>query len=70
MLRNFYHTHFLTVPDLPWENDSLREHPYFRNELLNMHEDILNLNNIKFSLIDGIGEDRINKAIEEVKKII
>lgn len=70
MLQNFYHAHFLTAPDLPWENDILREHPYFRNELLNMHEDILNLNNIKFSLIDGIGEGRINKAIEEVKKII
>ena len=70
MLHNFYHTHFLTVPDLPWENDPLREHPFFRNELLMMHEEILNVNHFNYSLIDGIGEERINKAIEEVKKII
>ena len=45
---------------------------YKNNSLIkkNMHEDILNLNNIKFSLIDGIGEGRINKAIEEVRKVI
>ena len=70
MLQNFYHAHFLTAPDLPWENDTLREHPIFRDELFKMHEEILTQHKISFSRISGIGEKRISKAIEEVRKVI
>jgi NadR type nicotinamide-nucleotide adenylyltransferase len=66
LLNENYNFYLLTKPDIPWENDSLREHPHFRTELFEMHKDALNKFGFNYEIISGEG----NIRIEKVKKII
>lgn len=69
LLNHNYQLHILTMPDLPWENDPLREHPHFRSELFDMHKNYLKQNQFNYAVVSGTGEARLNKAIEEIKKL-
>ena len=62
LLKENAHFYLLTKPDIPWENDGLREHPHFRNELFNMHVDILNKLGFNYEIISGDGNLRIEQA--------
>lgn len=59
--------YLLCKPDLPWEEDPLREHPQFRDELFRMYEFALQELNWNFSIIEG--SNRNSKAIELIKKL-
>jgi NadR type nicotinamide-nucleotide adenylyltransferase len=63
ILNENYHYYLLTEPDIPWEKDSLREHPHFRTELFDMHIDILNKYGFNYEIISGDGNLRIENSI-------
>lgn len=63
----FYDYYLLTDIDLPWEYDPQREHPNFRQELMNMYVNELTATQKPFSIIQGTGNQRLNNAINAIK---
>lgn len=55
--------YLLCKPDLPWEYDEQRENPDNRDELFDKYEEILKANKLKYKVVKGIGEERINLAV-------
>jgi NadR type nicotinamide-nucleotide adenylyltransferase len=54
--------------DLPWVADPLREHPERRNELLELYQKALDDSGRTYHLISGIGNQRMNHALEAIQK--
>jgi NadR type nicotinamide-nucleotide adenylyltransferase len=69
LLKENTHFYLLTKPDIPWKNDGLREHPHFRNELFNMHVDILNKLGFNYKIISGDENLRFENAIQKIENI-
>jgi len=71
-IRNTYDAlYLLCEPDIPWEPDSVRENGGFmRTVLLNEYLDELKNARLNYYFINGIGEKRLNCAIEKVNKFI
>lgn len=59
-----YDLYLLCDIDLKWTDDPQRENPNDREHLLNLYCESLDKRNIKYYIISGQGEDRINNAIE------
>lgn len=58
--------YFLCFPDIPWEEDPLREHPTMRDELFERyHQKLLELK-LPFTLIKGGNEERMRVAMEVI----
>ena len=55
----------LTDIDLPWSNDPLREHPSIedRKMLMDLYKIELTAHQIKYGIVSGRGNDRINNAL-------
>lgn len=53
--------------DLPWEPDPLREHPDKRAEIFQMYLTALKTNNLPFEIISGIGEHRLERAVQAIE---
>lgn len=56
--------------DLPWQEDPLREHPHQREELFRKYEKALVNSNRPYSLISGLGEQRLQLAASIIEEII
>lgn len=64
-------THILLMDiDLPWQEDPLREHPHQRKELFEKYHQALLDSGRDFSIVRGVGNARIEHAIEILKPII
>ena len=66
-LQNFDH-YFLCRPDIPWEEDPLREHPEARNELFEIYLKEIKKRNYPYTIIEGDFENRIRICEEIIKK--
>lgn len=66
-LQNFDH-YFLCRPDIPWEEDPLREHPEARNELFEIYLKEIKKRNYPYTIIEGELENRIRICEEIIKK--
>ncbi len=58
--------YFLCRPDIPWEEDTLREHPEQREELFILYKKELQERKMPFTIVEGFLENRIkicNKII-------
>ncbi len=66
-LQNFDH-YFLCRPDIPWEEDPLREHPEARNELFEIYLKEIKKRNYPYTIIEGDLENRIRICEEIIKK--
>jgi nicotinamide riboside kinase len=44
--------YLLCKPDIKWEKDDLREHPFSRNEIYQLYEEELNTLNHRYEIID------------------
>ncbi len=53
--------------DIPWQQDPLREHPNARKELLNLYINELTRNKLPFEMVEGLGNDRIQNAINAIQ---
>ena len=59
--------YLLCRPDLPWEPDPLRENPGDRHVLFDLYQHELTGLGVHFIEINGMGNERIEKAIANVK---
>jgi nicotinamide riboside kinase len=50
---------FLCAPDIPWEQDALRENPFDRERLFKLYNDLLVKKSSSFSIIRGGLEERM-----------
>lgn len=62
--------YLLCKPDLPWEEDPLRENPNDRDVLYDLYLDALKEKGVTFAIVSGSPEERIEHAIETVKTLI
>lgn len=59
------HVHyFLCRPDIIWQEDPLRQHPDDREALFHSHEKLLIQWALPFTIIEGVGPDRIERVRE------
>jgi NadR type nicotinamide-nucleotide adenylyltransferase len=59
-----YDLYLLCYIDIPWEFDPQREHPQLREHLFNLYLQELTERNLPFSVISGLGEERLNNAVK------
>jgi len=63
-----YDLYLLTYPDLPWVYDPLRENPGKGDYFFSVYKNILEQNNLNFSVIKGSGQQRTDSAISSVNE--
>lgn len=70
LLHNYDH-YLLCKPDLPWSPDLLRESPSReeREVLFNLYKNELESGNCSYSIVDGQGDERLDSAINVLKKL-
>ena len=63
-----YQLTLLCYPDLPYEEDALREHPLEADQLhlFHLHEEYLKSSNSNYVVIKGIGKERLQNAIKAI----
>ena len=62
--------YLLCKPDLPWEEDALRENAHDRERLFELYQTDLQARRLPFSEINGHGADRAACAISAVEQIL
>ena len=60
---------FLCQPDIPWEQDPLREDANRRFEIMAIYQRLLNDRKIRYTTLNGQKEARLNKAIATINAI-
>jgi NadR type nicotinamide-nucleotide adenylyltransferase len=70
IIKHQYDLYLLTSPDLPWENDPLRENPHRRQFFFDWYERELKNIHANYSIIKGIGEMRLNNSIQAIEKFL
>ncbi len=68
LIKNKYSFHLLCDIDLEWEFDPQREHPEKRAELFDIYHSHLTRLNFPFAVIKGIGDQRLQNAIQSINK--
>ncbi len=56
----------LLKPDIPWENDPLRENPDNGEVLFNCFKDLFDQINQPYHIVSGLGDSRIENAIKAI----
>ncbi len=65
------YTHYLLCDiDIPWEDDPLREHPHFRNELFALYQQELKINGFPYTVIRGNESQRFSEAVETISALM
>ena len=62
--------YLLCQPDIPWEEDPLRESKNNRAEIFNRYKEELDLANRPYAIISGAGDERLNNALAAVDKLL
>jgi nicotinamide riboside kinase len=62
--------YFLCRPDIPWEEDVLRENPYDRNELFERYKNELEGYKRDFSILEGSIENRVHYCAQKINQLI
>lgn len=65
-----YDFYFLTYIDTPWVADDLRDKPNEREKMHQLFKSALTKNNIPFMLLKGSKNERLNKAIQKVDRLL
>lgn len=61
--------YLVCLPDLPFEDDPVREHPHEREELLGWYLQEVKALGRPYTLIGGIGEERTNAAVAAIGQL-
>jgi len=61
--------YFLCYPDIPWEEDPLRENPNDREMLFEIYLNELKKNNLPFTVISGNLETRLKTCEEVIERL-
>jgi NadR type nicotinamide-nucleotide adenylyltransferase len=59
--------YFVCRPDIPWEDDPLREHPEQREELFEIYLEGLKARDLPFTIVEGNLKNRIEICLRVVK---
>ncbi|PKP22501.1 MAG: ATPase [Bacteroidetes bacterium HGW-Bacteroidetes-21] len=62
--------YLLCNDDLPWEFDPVRENPDIRKYLFNCYKKEVEKNNFPYFVVSGIGEARVQCALEKIKELL
>lgn len=65
-----YDLYLLMNTDLPWQYDPMREHPEMRDELLRLYKNELEIHNLNYRVVSGLGEERLKNAISLVDELL
>ena len=68
--QNLFDLHILCTPDIPWEEDSLRENPVNRDQLFELYKESLNRHNKKFIIVTGEHKNRIEKSLHSIDRLL
>lgn len=64
-----YALHLLTSPDIPYEEDPLREHPHLGLYFFEKFESLLQSLKLTYCVISGKYQQRLRKAIEAINTL-
>ena len=67
LIKNKYDLYLLTYPDLPWEEDELRENPNRRKFLFEWYEKELISIQASYTIINGANEQRLFNCIVAIE---
>jgi NadR type nicotinamide-nucleotide adenylyltransferase len=67
--QNYSH-YLLCNTDIPWQEDPLREHPYFREELFTMYEQELKRQHFPYTVIHGNEKSRLFQAWDIINQLM
>ena len=59
--------YLLCKPDIPWEEDRLRENPNDRDDIFNIYKSTLKKRNLNFKIVEGSLLERLLKALDFIK---
>ena len=63
------HHYFLCAPDIPWEEDPLRENPHDRERLFDCYKNLLEEWRLPFSVLKGSLSERKSMIISQLDKL-
>lgn len=58
--------HILCAPDIPWEEDPMRENPNNRHELFERYLDVLNTFKKDYIIVSGSEDERLKKSLAAI----
>ncbi len=61
--------YFLCAPDIPWEYDSLREHPLVRNQLFELYEIELKKLGVAYHILRGKETERNAEVVKILRSL-
>ena len=64
--KELFDLHILCSPDIPWEEDSLRENQNSREELFELYKESLNRYNKNFIVVNGSAKNRLEKSLQAI----
>ena len=64
--QDLFDLHILCTPDIPWEEDSLRENPHNREQLFELYKDSLSNYGKNFIVVSGSHESRFEKSLQSI----
>jgi len=62
-----FNVYFLCAPDIPWEEDSLRENPNDRNEIFELYLKLLKEQKVNYKIISGELEERKQQILNYLR---
>ncbi len=62
--------YFLCKPDIPWEEDSLRENPNNRDELFELYLNELTAMKRHFTIVEGNQKNRLKICKKEISRLV
>lgn len=64
--QDVFDLHILCTPDIPWEEDPLRENPNNRDELFELYKESLRRHSKNFIVVAGAHEERLKKSWQAI----
>ena len=68
--KNLFNLHILCTPDMPWEEDPLRENKYDRDYLFKLYKESLNRNKKDYITVSGLHQNRLEKSIDKINSLL
>jgi len=66
---DWFDLHILCAPDIPWEEDELRENPEDRDVLFKTYLEVLEKYRKEYIIVEGSHEKRLQKALVEIGRL-
>ena len=68
--KNLFDLHILCTPDMPWEEDPLRENKYDRDYLFKLYKESLNRYKKHYITVSGLHQNRLEKSIDKINSLL